>query len=107
MQKTRNTNEPATSKFEASQLIWALGSVCLLHQRNFSPDMLVREFPPENSAKGTCYSETTLLHAAQRLGFRVKRIAVKAKDFASLPLPVLVKIGDFSPPRRQCTRCYK
>ena len=93
MQKTRSTNEPATSKFEASQLIWALGSVCTLHQRSFSPDMVAREFPPENSATGACYSESTLLHAAQRLGFRVKRIAVKAKDFASLPLPLLVQIN--------------
>ena len=60
--------------------------------------MVAREFPPENSATGTCYSESTLLHAAQRLGFRVKRIALKAKDFACLPLPLLVQINPPPPP---------
>ena len=101
MQAIRNVNGQATSKFEASQLIWALGSVCTLHQRNFSPDMLAREFPPQahNTGEGMgedtggSYSESTLLHAAQRLGFRVKRISLAAKDCASLPLPLLVQVN--------------
>ncbi len=88
----RNTKKQEISRFDASSLIWALGSVCVLHQRNFSPDMLVREFPPDASETGARYSESTLLHAAQRLGFRVKRIALTAKDCASLPLPVLVQM---------------
>lgn len=55
MQATQNVDKQATSKFEASQLLWALGSVCVLHQRNFSADMLVREFPPQahNTGEGT------------------------------------------------------
>ena len=92
MQFTRNTKKQEISKFDAPGLIWALGSVRVLHQRNFSPDMLVREFPPDASETGAKYSESTLLHAAQRLGFRVKRIALTAKDCASLPLPVLVQM---------------
>lgn len=113
MQATQNAKKPATSKFEASQLIWALGSVCTLHHRNFSPDMLVREFPPQahntgermGEDKGGSYSESTLLHAAQRLGFRVKRISLAAKDCASLPLPLLVQVNP--PPRSCCLRRYR
>ena len=93
MLTTQNIKKQATLKFETSQLIWALGSVCVLHQRNFSPEMLAQEFPPEISTSGNYYSESTLLHAAQRLGFRVKRITLAAKDCASLPLPLLVQVN--------------
>ena len=108
------------ARFDASELTWALGSLCSLHQRNFSADMLVHEFPPEASSTdrqagsptgphiGPSYSESTLLQAAQRLGFRVKRIALnvknRAKDLASLPLPLLVQvvqINAISPPPPQ------
>ena len=34
-----------------------------------------------------------MLHATQRLGFRVKRIIVAARDCASLPLPLLVQVN--------------
>lgn len=57
--------------------------------------MLAQEFPPEASGDGAnsnFYTGSTLLHAAQRLGFRVKAIALKAKDCATLPLPLLVNI---------------
>ena len=95
------------STFDASHLIWALGSICALHQRHFSPEMLAQEFPPEASSDGDSknfYTESTLLHAAQRLGFRVKAIALKAKDCAALPLPLLVNI---TPPSRDSgARCY-
>ena len=82
------------AKFQAQHLTWALGSVCALHQRAFSPEMLAQEFPP--SIDGATnqpphHTESTLLHAAQRLGFRVKRIALTAKDCAGLPLPLLVQ----------------
>ena len=99
------------STFDAPQLIWALGSICALHQRHFSPEMLAQEFPPEasgdvsgNGNGRNFYTESTLLHAAQRLGFRVKAIALKAKDCAALPLPLLVNIAP--PPRDSGARCY-
>ena len=96
-----NAKAPQRSTFDASHLIWALGSICALHQRHFSPEMLAQEFPPEASGDGdgkSFYTESTLLHAAQRLGFRVKAIALKAKDCATLPLPLLVNIAP-PPPR--------
>lgn len=96
MRSVANRGSKTPAKFQAQHLIWALGSICALHQRNFSPDMLVQEFPPEVSEAGAHYGESTLLHAAHSLGFRVKRIALTAKDCAGLPLPLLVQIA---PPR--------
>lgn len=84
------------STFDASQIIWALGSICSLHQRHFSLEMLVQEFPPEASGEVVSknfYTESTLLHAAQSLGFRVKTIALKTKYCAALPPPLLVNIA--------------
>ena len=83
--------------FDAAQLVWALGSLCVLHQRNFSAEMLVREFPPELSESGNRYTESTLLQAAKRLGFKAKRIRLTAKDCVHLPLPLLVRIADLLP----------
>ena len=61
----------------------------LVHE--FPPETLEASFPPEaleaaGSTVGPAapsYSESTLLHAGQRLGFRVKRIAARVKDLAS------------------------
>ena len=62
----------------------------------FLLEMLAHEFPPEASGEAVSknvYTESTLLHAAQRLGFRVKTIALKTKYCAALPPPLLVNIG--------------
>ena len=88
----------AGAAFDAAHVVWALGSLCTLHQRSFSAEMLTREFPPLASDTGNSYPESTLLHAAQRLGFRVKRIRLAAKDCASLPLPLLVQVNPPPPP---------
>ncbi len=92
----RSAKARVVANFDASHLIWALGSVCALHHRVFSPNMLAQEFPPEINGVGSQpphYTESTLLHAAHRLGFRVKSIVLTAKDCASLPLPLLVQIA--------------
>ena len=68
--------------------------------------MLAQEFPPEASGDGAnsnFYTGSTLRHAAQRLGFRVKAIALKAKDCATLPLPLLVNI----PPGYHAATCCR
>jgi subfamily B ATP-binding cassette protein HlyB/CyaB len=84
-------------EFQATELLWALGSLCGLHQRNFSAELLAREFPPVRVGASAApnappsYPESTLLHAAARLGFRVKRITLQAHDCASLPLPMLIQ----------------
>ena len=87
---------PQKSTFDASQICWAPGSTCAMHQRHFSLEMLIQEFPPDASGEAVSknvYTESTLLHAAQRLGFRVKTIALKTKYCAALPRPLLVNIA--------------
>lgn len=76
--------------FDVSEFVWALGSICSLSQRNFSAELLLREFPPDLASASAHYPESSLLHAAQRLGFRVKRIRLKSHDCLTLPLPLLV-----------------
>lgn len=90
MRPKPNSAQRGVYTFSATELLWALGSLCVLHQRNFSVDMLAQEFPPESADSGHFYTESTLLQAAQRLGFKAKRIRLQAKDCAALPLPLLV-----------------
>ena len=61
---------PQRSTFDASQLIWALGSICAVHQRHFSPEMLAQEFPLEALSDGdgskngkNSHTKSTLLPA--------------------------------------------
>ena len=99
MRQKPNSAQRGVQAFSALELLWALGSLCVLHQRNFSADMLAREFPPKPSESGNCYTESTLLHAANRLGFKAKRIRLHAKDCVNLPLPLLLQmpaVPDFS-----------
>jgi ATP-binding cassette, subfamily B, bacterial HlyB/CyaB len=88
--------------------IWALGSLCALHRVAFSGDLLAREFPPEPAQEGaasapsdpsaqatqpaTPHNESTLIRAAQSLGFNIKAIVFAAKKAQRLPLPLLVQL---------------
>lgn len=92
MRPKPNSAQRGVQVFNASELLWALGSLCVLHQRNFSSDMLSREFPPEPSESGNYYTESALLHAAKRLGFQAKRIGLHAKDCVNPPLPLLIQM---------------
>jgi ATP-binding cassette, subfamily B, bacterial HlyB/CyaB len=72
-------------EFAQIDLVWALGSLCALHQRSFSPDLLTREFPGQATT-------ATLIQAARRLGFRVKQVALDTQTLAGLPMPLLVAL---------------
>jgi ATP-binding cassette, subfamily B, bacterial HlyB/CyaB len=72
-----------------AQLLWALGSLSALHHKSFSAELLAREFP---ATEGEPHNESTLIQAAQRLGFKVKAAQVKAAHLAGLPLPLLVAL---------------
>ena len=75
------------------ELIWALGSLCALHRKTFDAALLANEFPstPEEPA-----NQSTLIQAAQRLGFKVRAIKISAKSLQKLPLPVLVAVSHVS-----------
>ena len=63
LRATGSIRPPRITRFAAPELIWALGSLCSLHQRNFSAEMLVHEFPPETleaSEAAPSYSESVV-----------------------------------------------
>ncbi len=70
-------------------MIWALGSLCALHRKAFSPELIAREFPPQPDG---VQPASSLIRAARQLGFRVKVINTSAVKALKLPLPLLVEI---------------
>ncbi len=72
-----------------AHLLWALGSLCALHRKSFDARLLSQEFPVSADAP---YDESTLIRAAQALGFRIKAVPFKAKKAQNLPLPLLVQL---------------
>ena len=60
-----------------------------MHGKSFSAELLAREFP---ATADEPHNESTLIQAAQRLGFKVKAATVSAKRVADLPLPLLVTL---------------
>ena len=74
----------ATTHFQAAELLWALGSMSALHGKSFSAELLAREFP---ATADEPHNESTLIQAAQRLGFKVRAATVSAQRVADLPHP--------------------
>lgn len=70
--------------------LWALGSICALHRLPFASDLVARDHPPPHDA-------SSLLRAAEALGLRMRAMRFKARQAASLPLPLIV--GLHPPPQ--------
>ena len=80
---------------KALHLLWSLGSLCALHRISFSAPLVEREFlHADSGASGqeAHYDESTLIRAAQSLGFCIKPIAFDARRAQQLPLPLLVQL---------------
>jgi subfamily B ATP-binding cassette protein HlyB/CyaB len=60
--------------------IWALGSLCRLHQLPFDPELVLKQFPPP-------YDLATLLRAAEACGLKAGLTGAKAKGLRTLPFP--------------------
>jgi ATP-binding cassette, subfamily B, bacterial HlyB/CyaB len=75
-------------QFAPAHLLWALGSVCALHGKSFSAELVAQEFPASEAEPPT---EATLIQAATRLGFRIRRIELSATHLSGLPLPLLIQ----------------
>jgi subfamily B ATP-binding cassette protein HlyB/CyaB len=67
---------------EREHVVWSLAAMCQLHRMPFDGDLVLRAFPPP-------YSLETLLHAAERLGFRAGRSRETVDDLAAGHLPCL------------------
>lgn len=77
--------------YPPEHVLWALGSLCALHQLPFAAELVARELPSE-SANGI--EPWVIIQAGERLGFRVKTVQVTPQRLARLPLPLLVEIND-------------
>jgi len=62
--------------------IWALGSLCRLHQLPFDPELVLKQFPPP-------YDLATLLRAAEACGLKAGITGAKPEALQALPLPCL------------------
>jgi len=78
----------------ASEVIWALGSLSALNRKNFSAHLSLQEFPPTpQDQSDPSHTESSLLRAARRSGFRVKAVSIEAQDCRGLPLRRFVHLA--------------
>lgn len=77
--------------FERDHMLWALGSLCALHQKAFAPDLLAREMLVD--AHGRIESGI-LLSMGESLGFRVKKVSYTERSLPKLQFPLLVELKD-------------
>lgn len=77
--------------FERDHVLWALGSLCALHQKAFAPDLLAREMPVD--AHGRIESGV-LLSMGESLGFRVKKVSYTERSLPKLQFPLLVELKE-------------
>ncbi|MGH6885211.1 MAG: ABC transporter transmembrane domain-containing protein, partial [Geminicoccales bacterium] len=66
----------------AEGFIWALGSLCRLHQLPFDPQLVLKQFPPP-------YDLAALLRAAEACGLKAGVTGAKPEGLQALPLPCL------------------
>jgi subfamily B ATP-binding cassette protein HlyB/CyaB len=78
----RNAGRAPQHVFSTSDVVWAMGSFCVLNRKPFDSNLLIQQFPPP-------YSADSIVHAARALGFRIKRFDCGSNKVASLHLPCL------------------
>jgi subfamily B ATP-binding cassette protein HlyB/CyaB len=70
-----------------NELIWALGSVCMLKRMPFDAEILIRQFSPP-------YNTHTLIVAAKSLNLRILRITRPSCKISGKTLPSLALIEE-------------
>ncbi|WP_431265318.1 hypothetical protein ACQ859_07900 [Roseateles chitinivorans] len=76
------------------EILWALGSMCALHRRPFSAELVAKDFPPP------CTTQT-LVAAARALSFRIKPFKVKPAKVERMALPLVVALKSVEPEEGQ------
>ncbi len=84
----KQADSELTLQFFPAHLLWALGSLSALHGKSFSAELVAQEFPASEAEPPT---EATLIQAATRLGFRIRRMELSAAQLSGLPLPLLIQ----------------
>lgn len=69
-------------EFEASDLLWLLGSISSLYRIPFDPGLIAQEFPPP-------YRRATFHQAARALGLKTGSVALANINWQKLPLPAI------------------
>lgn len=77
--------------FERDHVLWALGSLCALHQKAFAPDLLAREMPVDAQGR---LEAGVLLSMGESLGFRVKKVTYSERSLPRLQFPLLVELKE-------------
>lgn len=75
---------------DRDHFLWAVGSLCQLHQRPFDPKLLLQHFPPP-------YSLASLQQALYSLDFDSQWQAVQAGELQSRHLPCIAVLQDTVP----------
>lgn len=77
--------------YSPGQVLWALGSLCALHQKPFAAELVAPELPSD-SPEGI--EPWVIIQAGERLGFKVRPAQITPERVSRLPLPLLVEIKD-------------
>ncbi|WP_211167089.1 peptidase domain-containing ABC transporter [Aromatoleum evansii] len=77
-------------RFSRDSFLWALSSLCQLHRRPFSAELLLRDIAPE-------YDLEKLVAALPRLGLKVRTLSVPVRGFDEVAAPLLVLLHPGSP----------
>lgn len=72
------------------EILWAMGSMCALHRRPFSVELVAKDFPPP------CTTQT-LVAAARALSFKIKPFKVQASRLDRMALPLIVGMKQLEP----------
>lgn len=76
------------------EILWAMGSMCALHRRPFSVELVARDFPPP------CTTQT-LVAVARALSYRIKAFKVQASRLERMSLPLIVGLKASEPEEGQ------
>lgn len=68
-----------------AEMVWAIGSLCSLHGRPYSAELLAKEFPEPCDA-------SSLVLAGKASGLRLKVISLKPSKFERLVFPLIVSL---------------
>ncbi len=89
------THAPAHS-FTAEDVVWAMGSFCVLNRKPFDAELLLKQFPPP-------YNADSFIHAARALGFRIKRRDCGSDELSGFNLPCLAVLTSSDSPSNQAS----
>ncbi len=86
---SKRTTEPRLPDhaFSPEDVVWTIGSFCVMNRKPFDAGLFVQQCPPP-------YNADSFIHAARALGFKIKRKDCVQESLISLNLPCLAVLRD-------------